>query len=104
MDYCFLDILKEIPNHKEAVELLTSISADWEVIGIALNISQNDLKGIRQEITNITVKLSRVINRWIESESLSPVSWKTLISAIEGPIVNNRQKAKVIRDHLHSQY
>ena len=83
---------------------MTNISADWEVIGIALNISQNDLKGLRQENTNITVKLAQVINLWIESESLSPVSWKTLISAIEGPIVNKKKKAKEIRNRLYSQH
>ena len=100
----FLDILKEIPNHKEAVELLTDISADWEVIGIALNISQNYLKGLRQENTNITVKLSQVIDTWMKTVSLSPTSWETLISAIKGPIVNNKKKAKEIRDYLYSQY
>ena len=100
----FLDILKEIPNHKEAVSLLTNISADWEVIGIALGVSQIDLKGLQPESFNITVKLSQVIAKWMETESSSPVSWETLISAIEGPIVNNKQKAKEIRDYLYSQH
>ena len=100
----FLDILKEIPNHKEAVKLLTNISADWELIGIALNVSQNDLKGFQPESIDKTVKLSRVIAKWMETESSLPVSWETLISAIEEPIVNNKQKAKEIRDYLYRQY
>ena len=83
---------------------MTNISADWEVIGIALNVSQNDLKGFQQESIDKTVKLSRVIAKWMETESSSPVSWETLISAIEGPIVNNKKKAKEIRDYLYSQY
>ena len=99
----FLDILK-VPNHKEALTLLADISADWEKIGIALNISQNDLKGLQQENIDKTVKLSRLIAKWMETESLSPVSWETLISAIEGPIVNNKKKAKKIRKYLYSQH
>ena len=100
----FLDILKEIPNHKEAVALLTNISADWEVIGIALGVLHNDLKGLRQQNIDKTVKLSDVIATWMKTESSSPVSWKTLISAIEGPPVNHKQKAKEIRDYLYSQH
>ena len=99
----FLDISKESPNHKEALSVLADISAKWEVIGIALGVSQNDLKGLQQENIDKTVKLARVIAKWMETES-TPVSWETLISAIEGPIVNNKQKAKEIRDYLNSQH
>ena len=100
----FLDILKEIPNHKEAVSLLTNISADWEKIGLALNVSRNDLKSLRRENIDQTIKLSEVIAKWMETKSSSPVSWETLISAIKGPIVKNKQKAKEIRDYLYSQH
>ena len=83
--------------------MLADISADWEVIGIALGVTQNDLKGFQQENIDKTVKLSRVIAKWMKTES-TPVSWETLISAIEGPIVNNKQKAKEIRDYLYTQH
>ena len=104
MDYCFfLDILKESPNQREALSLLTNISAKWEEIGSALNISQNELDGLQHNHRSITMKLSQVLTLWINSES-SPVSWETLISAIEGPIVNNKKKAKEIRDYLYTQH
>ena len=99
----FLDILKESPNHKEALSLLSGISVKWEEIGSALNISQNELDGLHHDHRSIIMKLSQVLNLWINSES-SPVSWETLISAIEGPIVKNKKKAKEIRDYLYSQY
>ena len=99
----FLDIFKKGPDQKVAVTLLANISADWEKIGLALGVSQNDLKGLQQENIDKTVKLSRVIAKWMETES-TPVSWETLISAIEGPIVNNKQKAKEIRDYLYTQH
>ena len=100
----FLDILKESPNLDEALSRLADISAKWEEIGLALKVSQNDLKGFQQESIDKIVKLSRVIAKWVETESSSPVSWETLISAIEGPIVNNKQKAKEIRDYLYRQH
>ena len=99
----FLDILKESPYHNEALSQLADISAKWEEIGLALKVSRNELDGLQHDHSSITVKLSKVITLWMESKS-SPVSWETLISAIEGPIVNNKQKAKEIRDYLCSHY
>ena len=99
----FLDTIKEIPNHKKALTLLTSISANWEEIGVALDISQNDLIGLRRDNISNTIRLSQVIALWIQSESSSPVSWETLISAIEGPIINNKMKAEEIRNFLYKQ-
>ena len=99
----FLDILKESPNQREALSLLTNISAEWEEIGSALNVSQNELDGLWHDHRSMKMKLSQVLTLWINSES-SPVSWETLISAIEGPIVNNKKTAKKICDYLYSQH
>ena len=99
----FLDVLKEIPNHDEALSQLADISAKWQEIGLALKVSCNELDGLQCDHSSITIKLSKVITLWIESES-SPVSWEALISAIEGPIVNNKRKAKEIRDYLYTQH
>ena len=99
----FLDILKESPNHYEALSQLADISAKWEEIGLAFKVPPNKLDGLQSDHSSVTGKLSKVITLWMESKSL-PVSWETLISAIEGPIVNNKQKAKEIRDYLYSQY
>ena len=83
--------------------MLIGISAKWEEIGSALNISRNELDGLQHANSNTKMKLSQVLALWIDSES-TPVSWETLISAIEGPIVNNKQKAKEIRDYLYTQH
>ena len=98
----FLDILKESPNHDEALSQLADISAKWKEIGLALKVSRNELDGLQRDHSSI-IKLSEVITLWIESES-SPVSWETLITAIEGGIVKNKKKAKEIRDYLYSQH
>ena len=78
----------------DAVSLLANISAKWQEIGLALNISRNELDGLQDSHNSTTTKLSQVINLWIESESSSPVSWETLISAIEGPIVKKKRRLR----------
>ena len=98
-----IDILKVSPNHDEALSQLADISAKWEEIGLALKVSRNELDDLQRDHSSKTIKLSKVITLWIESES-SPVSWETVISAIEGPIVNNKQKAKEIHDYLCTQH
>ena len=97
-----LDILKKSPNHDEALLQLADISAKWEDIGLALKVSRNELDGLECHPSSKTNKLSKVITLWIESKS-SPVSWETLISAIEGPLLNNKKKAEEMHDYLRSQ-
>ena len=66
---------------------------------MALNISGNVLGDLQTSQEESIVKLDKVINTWLTSQPL-PVTWQTVISAIEGKIVNNVAKANEIRDHL----
>ena len=67
---------------------------------MSLKIHDNDLKGISKHAEDSEkYKLFKVIRKWIETKQ-SPVTWETLISAIEGPIVENKQKADDIRKYL----
>ena len=73
----------------------------WHEIGLALKVGDNVLKGLQHqgEAKSNVVKLNEVIDSWITTKS-SPVTWDTLITAIEGPFVNNVQKADEIHDYL----
>ena len=66
---------------------------------MALRVSNDFLSGLRNSQEENKVKLSHVIHTWQTSQP-SPVTWKTVISAIEGRIVDNLAKANEIRDHL----
>ena len=79
---------------------LANINDKWNEVGIALGVQENVLSGLRQRQDTDTVKLSEVINTWITTESISPVTWETVISAIEGPVVNNKKIAMDIREYL----
>ena len=72
----------------------------WHEIGLALRVRDNILEDLRRqgETKSNVLKLTEVIDSWITTKS-SPVTWDTLITAIEGPFVNNVQKANEIRDY-----
>ena len=81
------------------LNLLADISARWNTIGLALRVDSNTLDGLKESSHKNHVKLDNVIETWISTQS-SPVTWETLILAIEGPLVNHKDKANKIRDHL----
>ena len=87
------------PHKDEVLDLLADISAAWHEIGLALHISDNALRGFHANTNSNVVNLSNVIENWITTES-SPVTWETIISAIEGRILKNRKKANEIREYL----
>ena len=97
------DVLSTAPNERKLVELLADIDDQWFVIGQALSVPLNVLNGLQTTPLYNTVRLIQVIHTWFTSQP-SPVIWETVISAIEGPIVNNKQKAKEIRDYLYTQH
>ena len=71
----------------------------WNEVGLALNVPLNVLNGLDKSRKSNIVKLSEVIQCWKTAQP-SPVTWKTVINALEGPIVNNKAKASQIRDYL----
>ena len=85
------------PDKHILINLLASISNKWQEIGIALNIEQNVLDGLSSGLAD-NVKLAKVIENWMNTQS-SPVTWETVISAIEG-FVNNKSKADELRHHI----
>ena len=82
------------------LKLLADISAHWEDVGLALKVPENELDGLVSAACSNNSKLSKVIRLWINTKS-SPVTWEALISAIGGPLVNNKTKAGQIHDHVH---
>ena len=94
-----LVILNTCPDENELLDLLASIDSDWYKIGKALKVSHNTLEGLSHNNESNTVKLEKVIHSWITTQS-SPITWETVIDAIDGNIVNNRAKVNEIREHL----
>ena len=78
---------------------MANISHQWYVIGTALRVSDDVLNGLQKSPEDNKFKLIQVINTWLTSQP-SPVTWKTVISALEGNLVDKLAKANEIRDHL----
>ena len=92
------DILKSAPDRYEVLKLLADNDDRWNEIGIYLKVRMNVLKGLQHKPCSNAVKLAEVINTWIDSRS-SPVTWETVISAIEQGI-KIVTKANEIRCYL----
>ena len=58
---------------------------------------RNILDGLQSKNDSNTVKLSQVIDAWINTNE---ATWDKVISAIGGPIFGNKKKADEIHDHL----
>ena len=92
------------PDTSLLCSLLANVDDKWNEVGIALGVQENVLSRLRQRQDSNTLKLFEVINSWITTESTSPVTWETVISAIEGPVVDNKQRAIEIREYLIAYY
>ena len=96
---CISVVLNTAPNEHDLIDLLADISDMWYQIGTALRISSKYLRGLLHREQDNTVKLSQVINTWLNTHP-SSITWKTLIAAIEGNIVNNKAMGIKIRQRL----
>ena len=93
------DVLNKAPDKIDVVTLLANLSARWKTIGLALRVNSNTLDDLSLSHQPSGDKLADVIGAWI-SPKPSLVTWKTLIKAIEGPLLQNKAKADEIRAHL----
>ena len=92
-------ILKETPTQYELAYLLYDISDKWYDIGLSLQVRRNVLDDLKQSEDDNISKLVEVINVWKGSQP-SPDTWETVVTAIESPIVNDKETADIIRQYL----
>ena len=88
-------ILKETPNEDELLQLM-HITDQWYDIGLSLQVRRNVLDDLKQSEGDDSTKLQKVINKWKDTKS-SSLSWKTMIAAVEGSVINNKKIADFIR-------
>ena len=94
-----LSNLKETPNADELVLLLINISDKWYDIGLSLQVHRNVLDDLKKREGDYPTKLNKVIYSWKDTQP-SFVTWETIITAIESPIVNDKETADLIRQYL----
>ena len=82
---------RKVKNHQNSHQLSTrtclkfllSIAADWQNIGVFLNISDSDLKQIESDYSGRCRDCIReMIRKWLKQVNPAP-SWKNLAEAVE---------------------
>ena len=93
-------ILKETPNEDELFFFLCIISHKWYDIGLLLQVRRNVLNDLKQSEGFNSVKLKKVI-KILKDTNSSSFTWQTVITAMESPVINNKEVADKIRHYLH---
>ena len=86
----------ERSNRSDLLRVLAPISHIWDLIGMALDIDDCIINGLKRNEVNDKIRLSGILQAWIDKGD--NVTWETIIQAIEGPIVDNKALAEEIRD------
>ena len=90
-------ILKEIPD--DLFEQFQFNSDKWYEIGLSLQIHRNLLDDLKLSWKSDIAKIKEVIKIW-ENTKPSPISWETVMTAVESPVINNKEIAVRIRQML----
>ena len=91
--------VEKAPEERHLLQLLTDISDKWHEIGVLLVVPSCDLDGLMAEKMSNDVKLCKVLRKWIKTKNI-PVKWESVITVVEGPVVQNRDLGLKIRKFL----
>ena len=94
-----ISILKETPKEYELSYLLADINDKWYDIGLSLLVSRNVLNRRKRSGDSDQTNLSKIISFWITNQP-SPITWERVITGLESPFVNNKEKADLIRHYV----
>ena len=75
-------ILNKSPEKHDLVELLADYNFMYYEIGVYLKVPNATLMGLQRSRESDTVKLSQVLQKWIETQR-SDYIWKTIIDMIK---------------------
>ena len=99
-EYIFLLLrVEKAPEERHLLELLSAVSDKWYEIGELLKVPECDLNGLTTGNLSNTVKLSKVLQKWINMRN-NPVQWKIVIAVVEGPVIQNKDLGLKIRQFL----
>lgn len=79
---------------------LAYVRGKWYDIGVQLDLSVAKLHEIEIDYHFMHRRFAEVINFWLKGNTLIPVTWESLIDALESPPVNERGLAKKLREKM----
>ena len=92
-------IAEKQPKFLDLLSLLTDIEYDWDKIGVALEVENRFLGGLRRSNEDNTAKLIAVLQSWMDAFK-SSCTWNVVLTAVEGPVVKHPSTAMKIRQFL----
>ena len=88
--------LVQKPEKRQLLILLDPVKYDWRSIGEQLYVGYGDIKSEEYNASHDnTARLSEVLQLWINQRKRE-VSWKTIITVIKDPPLNNVNVANEI--------
>ena len=88
------------PKKQHLMSLLHCIKHMWDTIGEQLAVRYGDIKSAEYNMTyDSTKKLSEVLQVWIDKRTCE-VSWRTIITVVDDPPVENKRVADEICEFL----
>jgi hypothetical protein len=99
-----INILSDRPQLLDLMNILAEIAPQYNDIGTALNVPMSSL-GLPDNPDKYKDNLRRTLEWWlINGDSVgSPVTYNTIINAIEGPIVQNYRLSQEIKKLTNEQ-
>ena len=77
--------------------------ASWHNIEDDLRVKDNYLRGLADGNMQNQTRLGHVIQKWLDmdgQDECAPVTWKTILDVVNGPLVNKKAQAMQIYEHL----
>ena len=90
-------MLKEIPD--DLFEELQYNSDKWYEIGLSLQVHRNLLDDLKHSWKSDIAKLNEVIRIWKNTKP-SPITWETVMTAVQSPLIGNKEIADRICQKL----
>ena len=101
--FYFIVLTVEKPTRYEVLRQLVDVDASWRNIGDGLRVKDNYLQGLADGNMQNQTRLGHVIQKWLDmdgQDECAPVTWKTILDVVNGPLVNKKAQAMQICEHL----
>ena len=91
--------MDEVPDFKDVFGALQGKAAKWDLIGIALNLSADDLAIIRADSIGVEQCLIGALTKW-SKRAHPPPTWKVVIEALNTRQVGEAALAKKLEERF----
>lgn len=93
-------VLSQTPKLDDLVTQLAEVVDVWEPLGTVLQVPNGVLCSLRESYYSPQVKLSQMLQHWLDMRCDKPTTWQTLLNALETKFVGKNSTAMKIREFL----